>query len=112
MKHSDSPIVLVSAVYPPEFLGLADAAGSPSIKVLDLTNNIPGFPSSSKAKQVNTLDDIKTWIVDACKGLGRGVQVYIDDVNTLAEDYRSSAAVIKMVKEIVKMVSGLKGQWK
>lgn len=94
----------------PEFLGIDEVAGTSTIRVLDLTNTIPGFPSSSQIKAISTIEDIKSWILASCKELGRSVQVYIDDIDTLAEDYGSVSAIAKMVKDVVKTLAGLKGQ--
>lgn len=101
--------MLVSVLHDPAFLGLANATGSSSIRVLDLTNQVPGFTTSTVSNK--SLADIKSWITTALKELGRGVQVYIDDVDVLAEDYGSSSAVVKMVKDIIRDLSGLKGQF-
>ena len=105
--HSGSKIVLVSVLHSPEALGLEDVKRNDKIQTLDLTEDVPGYNHTSI---IRDLEGIRTWILSACERAGRGVQVYIDAIDLLAEDYGTVSGAIKLVKDVVKRLSGLKGQ--
>jgi hypothetical protein len=103
---SGSNIVLVSVLHSPEALGLEDIKRNEKIQSLDLTQHVPGYNHTSA---IRDMEGIRTWILSACERAGRGVQVFIDAIDILAEDYGTASGAIKLVKDVVKCLSGLKG---
>jgi hypothetical protein len=94
-------------LHSPEALGLEDIKQNSKIQSLDLTEHVPGYNHTSA---IQNIEGIRNWIVSACERAGRGVQVYLDAVDILAEDYGTTSGAIKLVKDVVKTVSGLKGR--
>ena len=105
--HSGSNIVLVSVLHSPQALGLEDSKHNGKTQCLDLTGDVPGYNHTSA---IRDMEGIRSWILSACERAGRGVQVYIDAIDILAEDYGNVSGAVKLVKDVLKCVSGLKGQ--
>lgn len=113
--QSKQPVVLVSVLNPPSSVG---AVASSTTKILDLTCQIPGLPLDSQQGQeapaAQSLEWITQWIVESSRQLGRGVQVFIDAIDVLGEDYEGNGGGVygigKMVKMVVKTLSSLKGE--
>jgi hypothetical protein len=107
--RSGSNIVLVSVLHSPEVLGLENVKQNARVQSLDLTEHVPGYNHTST---IQDMEGIRTWIISACERAGRGVQVYIDAIDLLAEDYGTLSGAVKLVKDVIKFVSGLKGPYR
>ncbi|KAJ9095302.1 hypothetical protein QFC21_005668 [Naganishia friedmannii] len=87
---------------------LSDSSATQSnVKVLDLTDDAETFYAEEEHGR-GTLERVETWIKETIDILGRGVQVYIDGLDILAEDYDSSSGALKVVKKTLQIIRGLK----
>lgn len=108
---SDQPIAFLSVLHPPEVYGLPSSSSPANVKILDLTCSVPGYAGPSSAvDQPNSMEAVMAWLLNAVQTLGRRTQVFIDGLDTLAEDYGSLAGARKLVRDVLKAVSKLKGE--
>ncbi|KAJ9119305.1 hypothetical protein QFC24_005776 [Naganishia onofrii] len=102
------PIAFISVLHPPSAYGLnSSSADHSNVRVLDLTDDVEVFYADDTDGK-GSLGRVQTWIEESINSLGRGVQVYIDGLDILAEDYDSSSVALKIVKKTLQLIRGLK----
>jgi hypothetical protein len=105
----------VCVLHPPASYGLTPQ----NARILDLTDS--AYDSASPFER------LETWLMSTGKQcsqlsspivadafvlvdeLGRGVQVYIDALDVLVEDWDAAGRAVRLVKNLLKSLRGLKG---
>lgn len=116
LESRSTSVAFVCVLHPPASYGLT----SQNARILDLTDLT--YDSTSPFQR------LETWLTTTGKHrastlcvrvglivfvvvdqLGRGVQVYIDALDVLAEDWDATGRAVKLVKTLLKTLRGLKG---
>ncbi|KAK8854930.1 hypothetical protein IAR55_003669 [Kwoniella newhampshirensis] len=84
-------ITLVSVLHPPETILPSESSSTTRTRVVDLTNDLPGFTDDETSVKI-----IKDKIMSAFTS----GQIFIDALDLLAEDY-SPSAVLNLVRSIL-----------
>ncbi|KAK4687941.1 elongator complex protein 5, partial [Tremellales sp. Uapishka_1] len=91
-----APTVLISVLHPPDAYVTQEQLRNSSLKVLDLTDETPGF-SSAPAKEIGSR------ILPFHEDLPPGGQVFIDAIDVLASDY-SPPSTLRLVRTLLKQI--------
>ncbi|GHJ89463.1 hypothetical protein NliqN6_5865 [Naganishia liquefaciens] len=94
-----SPVAFVSVIHPPSTYGLDPS--HTNVRILDLTDDAERYFTDSPR---DTFSHLETWLRDTVDELGRGVQVYIDALDVLVEDYASFSRGVKVVKMVLQLL--------
>ncbi|KAI5450191.1 hypothetical protein NCC49_003340 [Naganishia albida] len=95
-SESSTSVAFVCVLHPPASYGLTKQ----NARILDLTDLT--YDSTSPFQR------LETWLTTTVDQLGRGVQVYIDALDVLAEDWDATGRAVKLVKTLLKTLRGLK----
>ncbi|KAJ9094809.1 hypothetical protein QFC20_006823 [Naganishia adeliensis] len=94
--ESNTPAAFVCVLHPPVSYGLT----TQNARILDLTDL--AYDAASPFER------LETWLRTTVDELGRGVQVYIDALDVLVEDWDAAGRAVRLVKSLLKDLRGLK----
>lgn len=98
MRGRGTPVALVCVMNPAATYGVHEGA---NVRVFDCSEPYDG----------TAIARLEDWLTRTVEELGRGVQVYLDGLDVLLEDWDAAARGVRMVKGVLERLRGLKGMF-